>query len=113
MYSSKAALQEAIKNQITNNDNQAIKVMLRVYEYQTDIEKECAEVSDNNGVGFAGTDAYILTSFCEQYLKKGRLSEKQVAIIKKKIGKYAGQILKHAINNNIYVKKDGFWVVNK
>lgn len=110
-FSSKKALQDAIKNQITSNDSHAIKAMLKVYEYQTTDEQELGIVSDYNGVGFVGADAEILTSFCNQYLTKGYLSPKQTEIVRKKIGKYAGQITKHAINNGIYVKKDGNWMV--
>lgn len=110
-FSSKKSLQEAIKKQITSSDVQAIKAMLRVFEYQTEYEQNVGTVSEDNGVGFAGTDANILTSFCNQYLTKGYLSQKQMEIVRKKIGKYAGQITKHAINNGIYVKKDGNWIV--
>ncbi len=113
MFSSKKALQEAIKKQITSSDTQAVKAMLRVFEYQTASEQEYATVSVNNGVGFAGTDVEILTSFCNQYNKKGYLSEKQIEIIKKKIGKYAGQIMNQAIQKGIYIKVDGVWVINK
>lgn len=110
-FSSKKALQEAIKNQITSSDSQAIKAMLRIFEYQTEDEKESAGVYENNGVGFAGTDSEILTSFCKQYIKYGHLSDKQIAIIRKKIGKYACQLTKQAISNGIYVKQNGMWVV--
>lgn len=110
-FSSKKSLQEAIKKQITSNDTQAIKAMLKVYEYQTADEQEIGIVSEYNGVGFVGADAEILTSFCNQYLTKGYLSPKQMEIVRKKVGKYAGQITKHAINNGIYVKKDGNWMV--
>lgn len=110
-FSSKKELQEAIKKQITSSDAQSIKAMLKVYEYQTSDEQESAGVYENNGVGFAGADAEILTSFCKQFTAKGFLSPKQMEIVKKKVGKYAAQITKQAINNGIYVKKEGKWVV--
>lgn len=110
-YKSKKELQEAIRTQITTSDNQAIKAMLRIFEYQTEDEQEAGTVEEFNGVGFAGTDSLILTSFCEQYKKKGYLSKKQIEIIKGKIGKYAAQLLRQAIEKGIYVKRDGMWVV--
>ena len=110
-FSSKKALQEAIKNQITSSDSQAIKAMLKVYDYQTEDEQQYADVSVNNGVGFVGSDAQILTSFCKQYNTRGFLSPKQLEIVRKKVGKYAAQLTKQAIINGIYVKKEGKWVV--
>ena len=112
-FSSKKELQEAIKAQITANNNQAVKAMLRIYEYQTVDEQSHECTAENNGVGFAGTDAYILTSFCKQYQKYGRLSDKQMSIVKQKIGKYAGQLMNHAIANGIYVKVDNMWTIKK
>jgi len=110
-FNSKKAIAEAIKVQITSNDNQAIKAMLKVYEYQTDDEQAGGYVRHDNGMGFAATDSEILTSFCHQYERKGWLSAKQIAIIKNKIGKYAGQLLKQAIERGLYIKKGGQWVV--
>lgn len=110
-FNSKKSLQEAIKKQITYSDEQAIKAMLKVYEYQTEDEQTMATVAEYNGVGFVGTDAEILTSMCNQYLAKGYLSTKQLDIVRKKVGKYAGQITKQAIAKGIYVKMDGKWVI--
>lgn len=110
-FTSKKMLQEAVKNQITTNANQSIKAMLRIFEYQTEDEQELGCVEHNNGVGFAGTDADILTAFCKQYEQKGYLSPKQIALVQKKIGKYAGQLVNQAIAKGIYVKREGKWVV--
>lgn len=111
VFSSKKALQEAIKAQIISSDEQAIKAMLRIYEYQTRTEQMRGYTSEDNGVGFAGVDGEILSSFSRQYEAKGYLSVKQLAILKKKIGKYAGQLVSHAIANGIYVKVGGYWQV--
>ena len=104
-FKSKSAIESAIREMITTNPQRAIKAMLRIYEYQTADEQESGDVGEFNGVGFAGTDSVILTSFCKQYQKYGRLSEKQMEIVLKKIGKYAGQRTRHAIENGRYGKK--------
>ena len=112
-FKSKSAIESAIREVITTNPQKAIKAMLRIYDYQTADEQELGDVSEFNGVGFAGTDSVILTSFCKQYQKYGRLSEKQIEIVLKKIGKYAGQLTRHAIENGLYVKEGKVWVVAK
>lgn len=110
-YHSKKELELAIRQQITNNDNQAIKAMLRIYEYQSADEQRSGAVLEYNGVGFAGTDSGILTSFVEQYQTRHFLSPKQMTILKKKIGKYAHQIMVQAISKGMYIKENNVWVV--
>lgn len=112
-FNTQAELQEAIRTQITTNDRQALKAMMRIYTYQTADEQEMGDVTTNNGVGFASTDAEILTSFCHQFETKGWLSPKQMTIVRKKMGKYAGQLMRQAIKKGLYVKKDGAWTVIK
>lgn len=112
-FKSKKEIESAIKSQITTNPKQAVKAMLRIFEYQTADEQQNGSVYEYNGVGFTGTDSQILTSFCNFYTQHGYLSEKQIAILTKKIAKYAGQLTRLAIANGLYVKKDGVWVINR
>ena len=112
-FTSKKEIEVAIKKQITTSKAQAIKAMMRIYEYQTADEQANGCVTSLNGVGFAGTDAEILTAFCKQYESKQWLSDKQIDLIMKKIGKYAAQLTKHAIKNGLYVKNGKFWTVAK
>ena len=111
-YKSKKEIEMAIKAAITTERDRAIKAMLRIYEYQTEDEKACGTVDNLNGVGFAGTDAELLTSFCKQFERRKSLTDKQVAILFKKIGKYAGQLTRQAISKNLYVKEGKVWKVN-
>lgn len=111
-YKSKKEIETAIKAAITTERDRAIKAMLRIYEYQTEDEKACGTVDNLNGVGFAGTDAELLTSFCKQFERRKSLTDKQVAILFKKIGKYAGQLTRQAISKNLYVKEGKVWKVN-
>lgn len=112
VYRSKKEIEMAIKNAITTERDRAIKALLRIYEYQTEDEKACGTVDNLNGVGFVGTDSEILTSFCKQYEKRKSLTDKQMSILFKKIGKYAGQLTRQAISKNLYVKEGGVWKVN-
>ena len=111
-YKSKKEIEMAIKAAITTERDRAIKAMLRIYEYQTEDEKACGTVDNLNGVGFAGTDAELLTSFCKQFERRKSLTDKQVAILFKKIGKDAGQLTRQAISKNLYVKEGKVWKVN-
>jgi len=110
-FKSKKEIKNAIKQLITTNPRHAVKAMFRIYEYQTAEEQAHGSVYSDNGVGFAGIDSAILTSFCNQYRKSGYLSEKQYNILFKKIGKYAGQLTRHAIERGMYVKQDKVWVI--
>lgn len=111
-YKNKKEIEAAIRAAITTERNRAIKALLRIYEYQTEDEKACGTVDNLNGVGFVGTDAELLTSFCKQYERRKTLSDKQMAILFKKIGKYAGQLTRQAISKNLYVKEGKVWKVN-
>ena len=108
-FKTQKQIKDAIKQLITTNEKAAIQAMLRIFEYQTDEEQATGTTYFYNGVGFSGSDAEILTSFCKQYQKKGYLSEKQYGLLFKKIGKYAGQLTKHAIERGLYVKKNNVW----
>ncbi len=63
---------------------------------QTEDERSSQTTKHQNGQGFNGTDATILTSFALQVQRGRHLSEKQLAIAFKKLPKYAGQLLEVA-----------------
>lgn len=83
-----------IKEMLKINDKWAIRGLLRIYEYQTESEKATQSTHLYNNVGFNGADAEILSSFAEQVNKGRTLSPKQMAILFKKMPKYAGQLEK-------------------
>lgn len=112
-FKSKKEIENAIRERITTNPKAAVKAMMRIFEYQTADEQADGSVTDYNGVGFAGTDSQILTSFCKQWMKYKRLSEKQMGIVFRKIGKYAGQLTRLAISNGLYIKEGKVWMVAK
>lgn len=83
-----------VKKRLGTNKAWAIKALLKIYEFQTDTEKEYGETHRYNNVGFTGIDAEILTSFAKQYLRRKFLSPKQMKILYKKMPKYWAQIIK-------------------
>lgn len=83
---------EEIKNLLNTSDKAVCRAVVAIYNKQTDCEKDCAETTDSNGVGFNGADANILSSFAEWILKRGYLTEKQMVIARKKMMKYAKQL---------------------
>lgn len=94
---SKTQLVDILKAQLATRPRQAIKGLMRIYANQTESEQASGGVIVNNGIGFVHVDSEILTSFAKQYEKKGSLSEKQMAILYKKMPKYAGQLIDSAL----------------
>ena len=84
---------EDIKRAIQTNDVAVCQALVRIYDHQTSDEQNAATTKYNNGIGFNGCDAEILSSFAKQYKERKSLSAKQIAIARRKVVKYAGQIL--------------------
>ena len=85
-----------IRGKVQTNPNWAIRGMLAIYKFQTADEKHLRETVHNNKVGFNGVDAEILSSFSQQVIAGRAMSRKQMAIIFRKMGKYAGQLYRIA-----------------
>jgi len=90
---------EEIKNKIENNDSFAIRCLMKLYQKQTTDEQDIGATVEYNNVGFNGVDSEILSSFArqvEQWKEDKKyptpLSPKQMALVKKKLPKYAGQL---------------------
>lgn len=83
-----------LKNDLAEDADLAVWALLYIYSFQTAWEQSAQTTSDDNGVGFSGVDAEILSSFAEQWKKRESLSPKQLEILHKKMGKYAKQIEK-------------------
>ena len=85
-----------IRGKVQTNSKWAIRGMLAIYRFQTSDEKHLRETVHNNKVGFNGVDAEILSSFSQQVLSGRTMSEKQMGIIFRKMGKYASQLYRIA-----------------
>ena len=91
--------EEIIKLLLTNN-KAVERAILRLYSFQTDEEKFYGHTETINGVGFNRYDTNILSNFAEQLtIYKKPLSSKQLAIARKKLIKYTGQLLKYIENS--------------
>ena len=82
-----------VKTQLSSNPAWAQRAIVKLWERQTADEQAAQNTGHNNGVGFNGTDAFILSSFAEQINKGRTLSPKQLAIAFRKLPKYSKQII--------------------
>lgn len=95
---------EMILAKLDTNPVMVERSLIVIYNRQTQDEKVTQGTTQNNGMGFNGADAPIMSKFAEWVLKgaeKGipegkRLSEKQRALTVKKLRKYATQLAKVA-----------------
>lgn len=90
----KSEIKEFVKKKLSTDPKWALHALLKIYDFQTQDEQTAKNTIHHNGVGFTGTDGRILTSFAKQAQKYGRLSDKQMSILFKKIPKYWIQIVK-------------------
>lgn len=87
---------ENIKAKLATDDRWLLRGLVAIYNKQTDAEKSAGLTAEDNGIGFNGVDAEILTSIAQQNIARGSVSPKQLAIVRKKMMKYAGQLAKIA-----------------
>ena len=83
---------DEIGNLIDTNAKAVARAIVAIWKFQTPTEQGMKETAEDNGVGFNGVDAHILSSFAEFYQERGFLSAKQTALGRKKIRKYARQL---------------------
>jgi len=88
----KTITKDFIKNQLATNPTWAVKALVKIYERQTVDEQNSQMTKENNGIGFNGLDANILSSFAEQVNKGRNLSVKQMTIVHKKMPRYWKQV---------------------
>lgn len=89
-----------VKAALATDSTLAEYSILTLYSYQTDGEQSTGAALYQNGAGFNGVDAGILSSFAEQIARKvargvalgACLSEKQLALALKRLPRYAKQI---------------------
>jgi hypothetical protein len=93
-----------IKANLAKSDKWVTRAVLVIYQAQTVSEQRSETTREENGVGFNGTDAKILSSFAKQIIDfeagkslfNSALSPRQMGLARTKIIKYAGQLLKVA-----------------
>lgn len=87
---------DQIREKLKTDDRWLIRGLMAIYAGQTQEEKSIGATKEDNGIGFNGCDAEILTSFAQGFIMYGRLTPKQLAITRNKMVKYAGQLVKLA-----------------
>lgn len=87
---------EAIRTRLESNDTWLVRGLLAIFARQTAEEQSAGFTKEDNGIGFNGADAEILTSFANQIKTRGFLTPKQIEIARKKMLKYAGQLVRIA-----------------
>lgn len=105
----KAAYIKALREQLATSDTVAAWGMSEIFKKQTESEQASNATHCFNGVGFTGNDAHFLSSVNKQYLKKGSISEKQGVWVRKKMEKYAGQLMAIGIAEGRIVFAGGLW----
>ena len=98
-----AYMQDALKN---NTYNYCETAIMRLYKYQTEFEQNNQVTYDRNGIGFNSFDAKILSSFAKQLLEGKHLTSKQLVIAKRRMIKYASQLINTYIQSKIIKQVD-------
>lgn len=95
---------ELVMSKFARDDRFAVNLLLALYARQTADEQLAQATGHDNGVGFNGTDANILSSFAEQVIRNRRmrsaggstyssdLSPKQMTLLRTKMVKYGKQL---------------------
>jgi hypothetical protein len=83
---------EEIVALLETNNGFLCRSVVKIWNRQTTDEKICKGTSHENGRGFNGTDANILSSYAEFFTTRGYLTEKQLVLARKKMMKYAKQL---------------------
>jgi hypothetical protein len=83
-----------VRQQLATNPVWAVKALVRIFqENQTSDEQASEATTHDNGIGFTGTDANFLSSLAKAQLKYGKLSDKQMVFVFKKMPKYSKQVI--------------------
>jgi hypothetical protein len=88
---------------LETRDEAVVRALVVLYNRQTAAEQSLQTTSEANGRGFTGFDGKIGCNMAQFYLRNGYLSEKQIAVWRKrdkrgnmKIARYWRQLLEEA-----------------
>lgn len=87
---------EEIQAKLASDDAWLIRGLLAIFKRQTEEEKANDTTKEENGIGFNAFDAPIMSDMAKQYNDWGRLTKRQLVIVRKVMHKYAGQLAKIA-----------------
>lgn len=106
MITSKAQLVKTLKEQIATSDRQAVKALVTVYQNQTSTEQAAENVHVHNNIGFRSCDATFMTRLAKAYLRYHKLSDKQMACVKRTMPIYANQLINQSLAEG-KIRKEG------
>lgn len=87
---------ELMLERLQRSDEWTTNGLVAIYNRQTEDEKAAEFTKYDNGVGFSGADAEFLSSLARYYQIHGELSPGRMALARKCMMKYAGQLAKIA-----------------
>lgn len=87
---------ELIVERMNRDPKWLYRGILAIYDRQTADEQASETTSHDNGIGFNGVDASFLSSLAKQVRNRGFLTPTQLTFARKKMAKYAGQLLRIA-----------------
>ena len=65
---------------------------------------------EHNGIGFSRPDAEILSSFAQQYQRRGALSPRQMNLLRRKMPSYASQVARAADTTRLMAALCVLWI---
>jgi len=70
------------------------KALVKIFnENQTQAEQAAEMVTEDNGIGFTGTDGQFLSSLAKQFIERNFLSTKQMSSLFRLMPKYHAQVI--------------------
>lgn len=91
------ATYEELSDLIDSSDEWAAGALMELFQFQTVDEQSINGTVHDNGVGFNGFDAPILTDMSKFYLERRYLTPKQLIFIRRTVKKYINQLLDHGV----------------
>ena len=88
--------EDEIRDYVQTNDKVLYGAIKKLYDEQTEDEKEAGETKHYNGVGFNGADSKFMSSVAEFLIRRGYLTDKQKFAARKRMVKYTKQLTRLA-----------------
>lgn len=89
---------DTIRFKLRFDNKWLIQALFRLYDCQTDFEKDIGRTVEKNYEGFNSMDSELLSSFVVQLKEKGYLTNNQMAITRRRMEKYSNQLYEMIIN---------------
>lgn len=88
--------EDEIHDYVQTNDKVLYRAIKKLYDEQTEDEKEAGQTKHYNNVGFNGADSKFMSSVAEFLIRRGYLTEKQKFAARKRMVKYTKQLTRLA-----------------